>query len=662
MLHGTCRTNVAGQWALLSVLLLGWVPLHAVEDLRWGPLFPSTEGCGGTIYGMTAGPDDIVFVGGDLTNCGGVAVQNVAAYHVDSDTWTALGNGLNDRVNALTWYDGALYAGGMFTQINGGGIASRVARWDPDSSQWTPVGNNGNGVDDRVLAMAVMDGALYVGGEFQNANNGSNSLPASHVARWDGSNWSALESADGQGVSSLVWALVAEDSRLYVGGTFSEANVGDPIEVNGVAYWEAGNWFGLPGDGGVGAGTVRAIGVLDGDVYVGGDFLQANTGNPINASRVARWDGSDWHALADMSGQGVDASVRAMIVFDGSVYIAGIFETFGDVDPVTTNRIARWDGDQWHTLGSGLGPSWGRALTGYGDRLVFVGGQFGSAGGQSSNSIAAYQTRGLVEIELVGNGNGTVIDNGGLVDCPGDCDVLFEWGASVELTSAAAPNSDFIGFSGAGCTNDPICTFDLEQDVTITAEFNLKTYTVTIDSVSGQGQFTVDPSSVEHGDDAGGTLVPDPGWSVYSLAGDTCMPEDNGDDTWQASGITQDCAVAVEFRPDVSLELTTDSQPALIGQPVTYTVEVTATDGAPVDGTVTVSAGTGELCLDDGVPVPVAANTVAFECQIQFSGTGSRLLTADYDGSSTHMPGTSNNLVQNVVGSFEIFDDRFEAQ
>lgn len=669
MSYGFCRAGLAGgRMVLAAVFLLGatWSSLHAVEDLRWGPLFPWAEGCDGTVYGLASGPDDTVYVGGDFTSCGGLNTQNVAAYHVETDTWTALGNGVNDRVNALAWRDGALYVGGMFTQINGGGAASRMARWDPATSQWSPVGNDGNGVDERVMAMAVMDGDLYVGGEFQTVNMGSNSLAASFVARWDGSQWSALETSSGEGVNGMVWALTADGTRLYVGGDFQTANVGGPVQVNRIAYWENNTWSGLTGSGGIGTlSRVRAIGVVDDDVYVGGGFTEVNVGNPVIAHRIARWDGQDWHALADVSGQGVDNMVNSMTVLDGNVYIGGVFETFGDVQPVVTNRIARWDGSAWHALGSGLSLTGatlgGRALTSLGERYVFVGGQFTSAGGQTSQFIAAYRALGKVEIELVGNGSGTVSGLGGEIDCPGDCSALGQWDAPVDIEAVAAPDSDFAGFSGAGCGSATNCSFDLEQDVTITATFDLKTYAITVGSVIGMGQLTADPSTVEHGAAAGGLLVPDSGWSVYSLAGDTCTPEDNGDGTWQASNITTDCELTVEFRPNVEVVLATGSQPALIGQPVTYTIEVSGSDTAPIDGEVTVLADAGELCLDSGgmAGAPVG-NTVTFECQIQYSGTGTRTLTAEYSASSTHMPGTSNSLVQQVVGSFEIFEDRFE--
>ncbi len=62
---------------------------------------------------------------------------------------------------------------------------------------------------------------------------------------------------------------------------------------------------------------------------------------------------------------------------------------------VAANRIARWDGAQWHPLGSGLTVSWTGgasvfALTSRPDRLLYVGGDFDRAGNKPSARIALW--------------------------------------------------------------------------------------------------------------------------------------------------------------------------------------------------------------------------------------------------------------------------------
>lgn len=99
-------------------------------------------------------------------------------------------------------------------------------------------------------------------------------------------------------------------------------------------------------------GRVRDLCVFDDGtgpaLFVAGDFLQAG-GEPRN--RIAKWDGVRWHSL----GSGLDASVFDLEVYDdGSgpkLYAAGNFTTAGGS---AARSIARWDGQQWSALGSGI--------------------------------------------------------------------------------------------------------------------------------------------------------------------------------------------------------------------------------------------------------------------------------------------------------------------
>src|SRR5206468_9775503 len=56
---------------------------------------------------------------------------------------------------------------------------------------------------------------LYVGGGFTTAGG----TPAKHIAKWNGSSWTAL----GSGVNDWVSALAVSGSDLYAGGAFTTA-------------------------------------------------------------------------------------------------------------------------------------------------------------------------------------------------------------------------------------------------------------------------------------------------------------------------------------------------------------------------------------------------------------------------------------------------------
>src|SRR5206468_520198 len=88
-------------------------------------------------------------------------------------------------------------AGGQFL-TSGGVVVNHIARWDDASATWVPFGGIGRpgaiGLDGPVLALAVYNGMLIVGGAFTHAG----ALTANGIAQWNGEGWSAL----GAGVQS----------------------------------------------------------------------------------------------------------------------------------------------------------------------------------------------------------------------------------------------------------------------------------------------------------------------------------------------------------------------------------------------------------------------------------------------------------------------------
>lgn len=307
---------------------------------------------------------------------------------VDEPTWQAefFGPGVDgDHVLATTvWDDGdgpALYAAGTF-RTAGGHRVDHIARWDGE--RWSPLaGSHGTGVNGTVNTLHVYDGALIVGGQFTEAGG----VPASYVARWDGQEWSALTGPLGsRGVSGQVFALLAYEGTLLVGGVFAEAG---RVEVNRVARWDGTGWSPLTSpDGSVGVDgpSVTELVEYRGNVIAGGFFAQAGG---VDVDHLARWDGERWSALTGPSGFGVDSTINALAVYDDELIIGGGFTQAGGV---AVNRLARWDGDRWRPLGQGVGGSFGAsvyALTVHAGGL-YAGGFFPLAGGAPADHVARW--------------------------------------------------------------------------------------------------------------------------------------------------------------------------------------------------------------------------------------------------------------------------------
>ena len=185
-------------------------------------------------------------------------------------------------------------------------------------------------------------------------------------------------------------------SALYAGGEFVSAG---GITVNRVARWDGTRWHALSGPAGIGVSDdVATLAVFDDGngpaLYVGGRFFNAG-GAP--ASSMARWNGNQWSAVPT-GGATLNGAVRTMVAASvggtTSLFVGGLFTQFG---ATTVNRVIRWDGQAWHPLQGpqGVGVEGGGlwALTAHSDaggNALFAGGNFFTAGGIEAFSVARW--------------------------------------------------------------------------------------------------------------------------------------------------------------------------------------------------------------------------------------------------------------------------------
>jgi trimeric autotransporter adhesin len=364
----------------------------------------------------------------------------------------------------------------------GGGIdANRIARWN--GSTWSSVGaGGGNGANGAVHALAVDGDDIYVGGDF-NAVNVGNQVTANNIALWDGSNWVVVGSNSGNGVNGPVAALAIGGDNLFVGGGFTVANLGgfSPVgqerggsgtPANRIARWNGSSWSALGSAGGNGVnGAVNALAAAGDDVYVGGAFTAVNVGNPVTANHIARFDGSGWTSLGSGSGNGVNGEVHSLATDGDVVYAGGDFTQANVGQALAAGHVARFDDNAWTSMGSGTnGPVQAMAIPAI-DALVTAG-SFSVAGGQAAGNLARYRTRGDLDVVLAGIGTGTVESTPVGIDCPGTCDALMAWDRLTTLTAMSDPGWLFVGWSGGGCSGTGPCQIMMEEDVTITAHFS----------------------------------------------------------------------------------------------------------------------------------------------------------------------------------------------
>ena len=351
---------------------------------RWSG--SSWELVGGGVHVFPGAPgyvEGIVSLGSDIYVTGyfvmagttdtGLPVNSVARW--DGTSWHDVGGGayremgiglIEQNVRDMVADSmGNVFIAGMFTSV-GTKNASHVAFWD--GSYWQALvapGQLSAGVNGTVATFASRgDCGVYVGGSFRLAGD----IVANNVALFDDTGWHDL----GGGLTGVVTALaVDEDGGVYAGGDFTGAS------FYNLGYWDGTTWSGV----GNASGTITALVLADdGTLYAAGEFDVIGS---TSAARIARWDGSAWHALGD----GLAGTPYAMIIdTDGSLVVAGQLTAAGGADVA---NIARWDGTSWSSIGAGLagdGPI--RALAIYEGQLV-ASGQFATLP-DGGNGVAVF--------------------------------------------------------------------------------------------------------------------------------------------------------------------------------------------------------------------------------------------------------------------------------
>lgn len=266
------------------------------------------------------------------------------------------------------------------------------------------------------------------------------------IAYWNGS-WHAMSSGIPGGVRCFGSVDLdgggAAPVQLVVGGTFATAGAGGS---NGIARWdaEAFQWFGF--GSGMSSGASRAVNAVttwdaDGAGPQAPRLIAAglfSTAGGVTVNNLAQWTGSAWAPIG-LGGIGTAGEIAAMVQWDpdGLGPLTRQLVAVGDVLPGV--RIARWDGSAWHAIGAGTGGDTGlnRACvwSGGGSTLALAG-NFESVGGTAAEDLALWTACSPVSV-CSGDANGDREVNGADVSV-----LLSTFGQSVVPGSGADFNAD----------------------------------------------------------------------------------------------------------------------------------------------------------------------------------------------------------------------------
>ena len=311
--------NIAFRSITIASLIIFSLPVTAQVWTDFG--FPGQNKTVNTIEVNEV--DNKAYVGGSFTNIPGAGtVNNVAMW--DGVQWNALGDGFDDEVKSLKFYNNELYAGGDFI-YSGTELVNGIAKWNGTS--WESVGLGAAGSLARINALEVFNGELYAGGYFLQMNG----LPIEHLAKWDGSNWTAINSS----FNAEIYALHTFDGKIFIGN-------------NGLYSWDSQT---LAYIGNV-SGQIYALSSYGGNLFVGGSFSAIGGGSGSitgywDIRNLASWNGNKFEFIGgtdSWTDTGANSLVYSIMSYNCQLYIGGVFNSMANI-PV--DGLATWDGVIW---------------------------------------------------------------------------------------------------------------------------------------------------------------------------------------------------------------------------------------------------------------------------------------------------------------------------
>ena len=301
----------------------------------------------GTVYAVGIQPNTgYLYVGGSFTDAGGVAAADrIGKYVPATNTWSALGSGLNATVYAIDFNPwGTPYIGGSFTNAVSSGVGNYFVYWSGTvfvrPSTFQP--------NATVRALEYVSGrGIYLGGDFTAVTGSSGTIANSRYAvLWNGVNWSSLST----GPNDLVYALRydTQTQSLYAGGIFT--SVGSLTATDKIAVWKQGAWSVIDADLPVYTGNavwslfVSRFGML----YIGGIFAGTATTGKAATTTENNVGSANTYPELTVTGPGdlkalINFSTGKRINFNGLLLQAGETITI-NLDPTNLKMTSSWSG------------------------------------------------------------------------------------------------------------------------------------------------------------------------------------------------------------------------------------------------------------------------------------------------------------------------------
>ncbi|MBA3649449.1 MAG: T9SS type A sorting domain-containing protein [Chitinophagales bacterium] len=236
---------------------------------------------------------------------------------------------------------------------------------------WAPLGNGVTAEHKNDYAKVntfsedTVNHLLYVGGDFYYAGD----TVSRYLAIWNGIEWHTVESGDISISGPVTGSYMLHDTVLYsnshgIGRFHNHKFLEDLPGVGGAVrafmmyhdtLFAAGSFFGgIKKYNGkkweiVGGGVYNAydLCIYNDQLIVGGSFTEA--GDSV-AHDIAAWDGNTWHSLGSGTKYNqfqTSGIIEALTVYNNTIIAGGLFDHAGDS---TAHYVAQWDGVTWHPM------------------------------------------------------------------------------------------------------------------------------------------------------------------------------------------------------------------------------------------------------------------------------------------------------------------------
>ena len=323
---------------VFRIILILAIPVSSFAQVaNWEPagmpMYPNDIRC---IYNDTV--DDLLYVGGYIkpTIVGNDQNQKLCVY--DGSSWDCF-DSFGGPIEAIIRFDGELFVGGWFCEINGNAMCGG-ARWD--GSDWHPL-TNWEPIQGGVINnFKVWNDELYAFGSFDSING----KELHGIAKWTGSDWESVNDFyAGQYLDGFyVTDATMFQGKLYVAGNFNYDGVADLL------VFDQGEWRAVEGSFHGSLNVVTRIQVYKDELYAIGSISKpaGNVGHGIQ-----KWDGQFWtqvgDGIADTDGTQTNGftNVREMVVHNDLLYVVGPYRWVSGLEAPC--GVGRWDGQQWCT-------------------------------------------------------------------------------------------------------------------------------------------------------------------------------------------------------------------------------------------------------------------------------------------------------------------------